>query len=147
MKNENAAITIFIFCLIFSVGCTLIWITTILPYYRIKTYGTEVHAKVIWVKIDKEENRSYTLSLPSPGGEPLNRDYSFGPQKFNVGDSVTMVINYGKVEDLYYYPDLKGSLLGISIVTITFYLVTWLVWKYRKALQGKFDRGEIIIGD
>jgi len=136
-----------------SIIMTLATADNLLDFIRIKNDGTELTTKVTSVRFNKwnqPADRIYTMQFINSEGNLVTKEYknhSTNTDRFKIGDSIPMVIDYTHDSTFWYYPDLKSKvILGVTFCMF-FYITTLVAWKYKKRLQNSLYRGDIKLGD
>jgi hypothetical protein len=151
--KQNIGLFIAIILTIASVILTVASVDIVLSFIRIKKNGTEINAKIINVYYNSwssPPDRIYSMEFTDSNGKTVRKEYenyTTNTDRFNIGESVNMVIDYKKPTDFWYYQDLKTRFILNLIIALTMYILTLIAWKYREKIQKAFDRGDIQFGD
>jgi hypothetical protein len=144
--GRNSAIIFTCISLFFTV---MVFSTAINPFIRMKKKGVEVNTRVVEIIYDRNASppmQTFKMEFVGRDGKKRTKEYTNAPSqsyKFDVGNSVPMLINEDEYDDFWYYPDLKTRFWLSAILLSACYLITCICWLNRKGLQKRFEDGTI----
>jgi hypothetical protein len=153
MVHKNVARNIALILTAVSIIFTAILIFQFRTYLRLKQNGKEINTTVVEVIYDHSENppvRIYKMEFIGRDGKKWTKDYANTPfriDKFKIGQSVPMLINYNEYDDFWYYPDFKERFCITIIVSLGIYVFTLVCWNFQKRIQMGFEKGYFKLGD